>query len=65
MDGFEIAERLRREHDGPGPMIVGVSGYGDERSKRRSRDVGFDHYLVKPVDCDALIALIEGGPRGA
>ena len=36
-----------------------VSGYGDEKSRRRSRDVGFDHYLVKPIEPDELKEAIE------
>ena len=40
---------------------------GEDR--RRSREAGFDHHLVKPVDYDALMSLlarqrpIEGGLR--
>ncbi|RUL88079.1 response regulator [Tautonia sociabilis] len=39
-----------------------VSGYSLEEDIRRSREAGFDHHLVKPVDFDSLLALI-GRPR--
>ena len=61
MDGYEVASRLRREDFGKGVMIVAVSGYGQEEDRRRSREAGFDHHLIKPVDPDALMALLFDG----
>jgi CheY-like chemotaxis protein/anti-sigma regulatory factor (Ser/Thr protein kinase) len=58
MDGYEVASRLRSEGLSE-TLIVAVSGYGDERARRRSLDVGIDRYLVKPVDLDDLIREIE------
>lgn len=57
MDGFEVAAELR---EGPcsGALLIAVSGYGDEESRRRSKDAGFDHHFVKPVDYDSLFALL-------
>ncbi len=59
MNGFEVARRLRQEECGREAVIIAVSGYGDEPSRERGREAGFDHHLVKPVDIDALAALIE------
>ena len=39
-------------------MIIAVTGYGEEQAVRRSREAGFDHHLVKPVDIDDLVALM-------
>jgi CheY-like chemotaxis protein len=39
-------------------VIVAVSGYGEERAQARSREAGFDHHLVKPIDFDSLVTLI-------
>ena len=33
---------------------MAVTGYGREEDRRRSRQAGFDHHLVKPVDMAAL-----------
>ena len=51
-------------------VIIAVSGYGQEEARRRSREAGFDHHLVKPVDYDRLVALVRapvlnGVPRSA
>ena len=61
MDGYEVAKKLRQEIC-PAALIIAVSGYGDEEAARRTKESGFDHHLVKPVDYNALISLL-GTPR--
>jgi PAS domain S-box-containing protein len=56
LNGFEVARRLRVMT--PRILLVAVSGYGQEQDRRQSREAGFDHHLVKPVDLDALLALL-------
>jgi signal transduction histidine kinase len=54
MNGYEVAQRLRQR---PGPdhvVLVAVTGWGQEEDRRRSREAGFDHHLVKPVEPEAL-----------
>jgi CheY-like chemotaxis protein len=58
MDGYQVAAQLRQEEDLVGAVIVAVSGYGQETDRCRSRDAGFDHHLVKPIDFGALLALL-------
>ena len=58
MDGYQVAERLR-DREGPAPLtLVALTGYSQEEDRRRSRDVGFDRHLVKPVDLDDLRDLL-------
>jgi signal transduction histidine kinase/ActR/RegA family two-component response regulator len=54
LDGFEVARHLRGQADADGMLLVAVSGYGQESDRRRAREAGFDHHLVKPVDLEAL-----------
>jgi CheY-like chemotaxis protein len=58
MDGFEVARRLRAAPEGTDVLIVALSGYGQEEDRVRSREAGFDHHLVKPVDFEELRALL-------
>ena len=63
MDGYEVAERVRREKALEGVTIIAITGYGEEQAFRRSREAGFDHHLVKPVDFDTLLdLLVTDGP---
>ena len=57
LDGFQVARRLRDTY-GDEPLLLALTGYGDEQSRRRSSDVGFDHHLLKPVDLAILERLI-------
>jgi signal transduction histidine kinase/DNA-binding response OmpR family regulator len=57
MDGYEVARRLRTDPELNDTLLVAITGYGQEQDLRRSREVGFDHHLVKPVDPATLAAL--------
>jgi CheY-like chemotaxis protein len=60
LDGYEVARRLRREPSLDGLLMVAMTGYGQERDRHLSREAGFDHHLVKPVDPATLQALLAG-----
>src|SRR3954462_3356789 len=53
LDGLEVARVLRAEGLAP-PLLVALSGYGEERDRRRSRQAGFDTHLVKPIEPELL-----------
>lgn len=58
IDGYEVARRLRASADCRNAIIVAISGYSQEDDRRRSREAGIDHHLVKPVDFAELSALL-------
>ena len=58
MDGNELARRLRGREETGGTLLIAVTGYGQEQDKLGSREAGFDHHLVKPVDTRDLLKLI-------
>ena len=39
--------------------LIALSGYGQIEDKRRSKDAGFDDFLVKPVEPIVLAALFD------
>jgi CheY-like chemotaxis protein len=41
LDGYEVADRIRRM-DGPPIIVRRAHGWGQDEDKRRSRDAGFD-----------------------
>jgi signal transduction histidine kinase len=61
INGFEIARLLRERPRASRPLLIALSGYGNETDKRRAAEVGFDHYFVKPANIDDLLAVIAGG----
>jgi CheY-like chemotaxis protein/two-component sensor histidine kinase len=60
MDGYEVARRLRQDAELAAgiALLVAVTGYAEDEARRRSREAGFDHHLVKPVDPDGVLALV-------
>jgi two-component system CheB/CheR fusion protein len=62
MSGFDVAERLRARPEFGRPLLVAMTGLGQEDDLERSHESGFDHHLVKPVDLEALRGLIASMP---
>jgi PAS domain S-box-containing protein len=58
MDGYQVAEHLRREDSLRDATLIAITGYGEEQALRRSREAGFNHHLVKPVNYDTLLGLL-------
>src|SRR5262245_7472855 len=49
MDGYETARRLRRESWGRQATLVALTGWGQQRDRERTAELGFDLHLVKPI----------------
>src|SRR5262249_44835156 len=58
IDGYEVARRLRRQAGLDTVLLIAVTGYGQESDRLQSREGGFDHHLVKPLDLAALRQLL-------
>ncbi len=59
ISGYEVARRLReRQASGTRLQIVALSGYGQPEDHARSTAAGCDSHLVKPVDIEALLAIV-------
>ncbi len=59
MDGYQVAAHLRGEAGLKDLTIIAITGYGEEQAQRRSREAGFDFHLVKPVNYDDLLELLN------
>jgi len=60
MDGHEVARTLRKDPRLHGVTIAAITGYGQDEDRARSREAGFDHHLVKPVEVSDLRELVSG-----
>ncbi len=58
LDGYRVAEALRREPAFTHVRLVAVSGYGQDEDRRRAKAAGFDYHLVKPVDLSQLVTAL-------
>ena len=58
MDGHEAGRAIRAETWGADIVLIALSGWGQDTDKQRSREAGFDHHLVKPVDHAVLSRIL-------
>jgi signal transduction histidine kinase/ActR/RegA family two-component response regulator len=58
LNGYETARLLRAHPESRNALIIALTGWGQEEDRRRSREAGFDHHLVKPVDLHVLEQLL-------
>jgi CheY-like chemotaxis protein len=64
LNGWDTARRIREQPWGKTMILVALTGWGQEEDRRKSKDAGFDHHLVKPVDIDALMQMLASLPGG-
>lgn len=62
MDGFELARRMQDELGAAAPLLIAVTGYGQAADRERTRRAGFAHHLVKPIELEALGAILASMP---
>jgi two-component system CheB/CheR fusion protein len=65
IDGYEVARRIRLAQ-GAQPVLVALTGYGQDSAIAETVRAGFDHHLLKPVDPATLREILARSPgRGA
>jgi CheY-like chemotaxis protein len=55
-DGWQLMEHLGENRP---KFAIAMSGYGTGNDQRRSRDVGYNHHLVKPFTPEALQMILR------
>lgn len=65
LNGYDACRRIRAEPWASGTLIVAATGWGQEADRQKSREAGFDHHLVKPVDPDVLERILTTGERAS
>ncbi|MGI4848383.1 MAG: hybrid sensor histidine kinase/response regulator, partial [Janthinobacterium lividum] len=59
MDGYEAVRRIRQQPGGKDILMIALTGWGQEETKRLAQEAGFDHHMVKPVDFDVLKEFLD------
>jgi CheY-like chemotaxis protein len=60
MDGYELAQRLRQQFPPAALTLIAITGFGQGEDMSHTREAGFAHHLLKPVDMATVIKLLEG-----
>jgi signal transduction histidine kinase/ActR/RegA family two-component response regulator len=64
VDGLEVARRLRQTPESTPALLVSMSGFGQDDTRRHSDEAGFHHHLTKPFEMSALRAMLDDCVRG-
>jgi PAS domain S-box-containing protein len=54
MDGYELARAFRTHPALKGVVLVALTGWGQPEDRQRTKEAGFNHHLVKPVEAGTL-----------
>ena len=65
MDGYEIAQLMRSRPDSGDTALIALTGWGQERDRRRTQAAGFSRHLAKPADLEALRSVLSDLPARA
>jgi len=59
MHGHDVARQIKGDPSAKAPFIIAVTGRGSPEDRRRSLEAGVDLHLIKPVDPDYLLRVLE------
>jgi CheY-like chemotaxis protein len=68
MDGYELMRQVRaqeKQEQRTATPALALSAFARQEDQRRATEAGFHAYLVKPVESDRLIAVLNGLMRKA
>ena len=63
MNGYDACKAMRAEEWGKDIHIIALSGWGQAEDRKRSHEAGFDEHVVKPIDRNTLILLMNAAPE--
>lgn len=61
-NGYEVARDIRATPQLNGVVLIAQTGWGQEEDFQRTKEAGFNHHLVKPVDPRKLKELLATVP---
>jgi CheY-like chemotaxis protein len=59
LDGYQVAQILRKQPELAGTRLIAVSGYGRPEDVEKARRAGFNNHMTKPVDPYDLIGQLS------
>jgi CheY-like chemotaxis protein len=58
LNGYEACRLIREKlHQHP-PIMIAITGWGQDSDRQKSQEAGFNGHLVKPVDFAKLLILL-------
>jgi CheY-like chemotaxis protein len=58
MDGYDLARQVRQIPEFFDLVLIALTGWRQDEDRRRTKEAGFDHHLVKPIEIGTLQGLL-------
>ena len=62
LSGYDVCRHIRSQDWTTNPFIVAVTGWGQQSDRQRTQEAGFDLHLVKPIDPEELLRVLNQRP---
>lgn len=59
IDGYEVCRRVRRSGITRQPVLIALTGWGQDKDRELATTAGFDAHLTKPADIDQVLAMLK------
>jgi signal transduction histidine kinase/CheY-like chemotaxis protein len=63
IDGLEVARRIRMQPASDAMTLIALTGWGQERDIRATKEAGFDLHMIKPLDLAQLLNHLRRVPK--
>ena len=60
LNGYEACRTIRQQAWGKSVVMIAVTGWGQDEDRSRTREAGFDRHMVKPLDPQELMKILDG-----
>ena len=59
VNGYEVCRTIRDQAWGARMVLIAQTGWGRDDDRRRTLEAGFDYHMTKPLDPNAVVALLS------
>jgi CheY-like chemotaxis protein len=59
IDGYEVCRRIRRSPISSQPVLIALTGWGQDKDREGATAAGFNAHLTKPAEPDRIITLLK------
>jgi CheY-like chemotaxis protein len=59
LNGYEVCRWIRAQGSSRSIVIIAQTGWGQDETRQKTSDAGFDHHMVKPLDPSALVKILN------
>ena len=62
VSGYDVCRHIRSQAWTRSPFIAALTGWGQPSDRQRTHEAGFDLHIVKPIDPDELLRVLNQRP---